>query len=100
MNKKLQLLKTGPHDSKKTKFDLSPKIWKMGDTVKIHHDVYLLKDEDHEGSSEKKKTLFKIDHLILQENGIHRFVQPICFGVGRMVMMKLQIQSQQEGLRG
>ncbi len=69
----------------------------MGHTVKIHHDVYLLKDEDHEGSSEKK-TLFKIDHLILKENGIHRFVQPICFGVGRMVMMKLQIQSQQEGL--
>ncbi len=45
-------LKTGPYDSKKTKFDLSPK---MGDTVKIHYDVYLLKDEYHEQGSSVKK---------------------------------------------
>ncbi len=70
----LRTLKTGPYDSKKTKFDLSPK---MGDTVKIHYDVYLMKDEDHVGSSVKK-------HIQDRPfDSSRKWNSPICFVVGK-----------------
>lgn len=74
----LRTLKPGPYDSKKTKFDLSPK---MGDTVKIHYDVYLFKDED-EGSRVKK-------HIQDRPfDSSRKWNSPICFVVGKNEVIK------------